>query len=89
MAVIKVEEFRGDHNKLFLTTRTSYNLSGVAVSTYSDFLKIAKARFKVANNKLRVGFGYVVGDDLYLSFRDIPKKQNKKSYYVRVAYVIN
>ncbi len=88
MAVIKVEEFRGDHNKLFLTTRTTYNLSGVDVSTYSDFVKIAKARFKVANNKLRFGFGCVVGNDLYLSFRNIPNT-NKKTYYVRVAYVIN
>ena len=89
MAVIKIEEFRGDHNKLFLTTRTiAYKSSGVDVSTYWDFVKIAKARFKVANNKLRIGFGCVVGDDLYLSFRNIPNT-NKKTYYVRVAYVIN
>lgn len=88
MAVIKVEEFRGEHNKLFLTTRTTYNLSGVDISTYSDFVKIAKARFKVANNKLRIGFGCVVGNELYLSFKNIPNT-NKKTYYVRVAYVIN
>lgn len=81
MAVIKVEEFRGEHNKLYLVTRDNRD-------NLTEFKKIAKARFKVANNKLRIGFGCVVGDDLYLSFRNIPNT-NKKTYYVRVAYVIN
>ena len=81
MAVIKVVEFRGEHNKLYLVTRDNRD-------NLTEFKKIAKARFKVANNKLRIGFGCVVGDDLYLSFRNIPNT-NKKTYYVRVAYVIN
>lgn len=81
MAVIKVEEFRGDHNKLYLVTREpSDNLT--------EFNKIAKARFKVANKKLIFTFCYIAGNELYLNYYDIPTK-TKKARFAYVAYVIN
>lgn len=59
MAVIKVEEFRGDHNKLYLTVpRTLKN--------YGELYVAAKKRFKVSYNNIIISKGWILGDSLYL-----------------------
>lgn len=59
MAVIKVEEFRGDHNKLYLTVPRS-------LKNYGELYIAAKKRFKVANNNIIISKGWILGDSLYL-----------------------
>ena len=59
MAAIKVEEFRGDHNKLYLTVPRS-------LKNYGDLYIAAKKRFKVANNNIIISKGWILGDSLYL-----------------------
>lgn len=82
MAVIKVDEFRGDHNKLYLVTRNNRD-------NIKEFKKIAKARFKVANNKLIFTFCYIAGNELYLNYCDIPTDKTKKACFKYVAYVFH
>ena len=77
MAVIKVEEFRGDHNKLYLVA---------GLKNDDEFIKIAKSRFKVANKNLKICSGWVFGDDLYLIYP--AGIIGLKARFVRVAYVI-
>jgi hypothetical protein len=65
MAVIKVEEFRGDHNKLYLTVPRS-------LKNYGELYVAAKKRFKVANNNIIISKGWIirdkiVGDTLFVS----------------------
>lgn len=62
MAVIKVEEFRGDHNKLYLTTLWR------EPTPPREFVKIAKKRFKVKNQKMRYANGWVIDNDLFLEY---------------------
>ena len=59
MAVIKVEEFHGDHNKLYLTVPRS-------LKNYGELYIAAKKRFKVANNNIIISKGWILGDSLYL-----------------------
>lgn len=64
MAVIKVEEFRGDHNKLYLTVPRS-------LKNYGELYIAAKKRFKVAKNNIIINKGWivrnkVVGDTLFV-----------------------
>ena len=65
MAIIKVEEFRGDHNKLYLTVpRTLNNFGWLYVE--------AKKRFKVANKNIIISKGWIdrdecIGDTLFVS----------------------
>lgn len=81
MANIKIEEFRGDHNKLYLIINN--------IEDIYEFKKIAKSRFKVANCKLMITFAYIVGNELYLNFDDIPKNKTKKARFVYTAFVLN
>ena len=55
----------------------------------NKFKKIAKSRFKVANHKLIITFAYVVGNELYLHFSDIPKNKMIEARYVYTAFVLN
>ena len=64
MAAIKVEEFRGDHNKLYLTVPRS-------LKNYGELHIAAKKRFKVANNNIIISKGWIVrnkivGDTLFV-----------------------
>ena len=78
MAIIKVEEFRGDHNKLYLTVPRTLN--------YFGWLYIeAKKRFKVANNNIIISKGWIVGDLLYL--QETPRRPRFVSGSVNVKPV--
>lgn len=56
---IKVEEFRGDHNKLFLTVPRSWKNA-------EELCIAAKKRFKVRTTSILIIRGWIVGDELYL-----------------------
>lgn len=56
---IKVEEFRGDHNKLYLTVPQ-------AMKYYATLYFEAKKRFKVRTTSILIVKGWIVGDELYL-----------------------
>ena len=85
MSKYKIEEFRGDHNKLYLTM----NEVVFDADDINKFIKIAKSRFKVANYKLTITFAYIVGNELYLHYYDIPNSKMKKARFVYTAFVLN
>lgn len=76
MAVIKVEEFRGDHNKLYLTFPSFRDVN--------ILLCYAKKRFKVANKRIVIKYGWVIDDDLFLNH---PKINVEGIKTVWVAFV--
>ena len=60
MKNIKIEEFRGDHNKLYLTMAHENSLNLL--------FNIAKKRFKVANKYLLSQVAWIYDDYLYLDY---------------------
>ena len=74
MAVIKVEEFRGDHNKLYLT-----------FPSFSDddiLLYYAKKRFRVANKRIVIKYGWTRGNELFLT-----KPENDHKHTIKMVWV--
>ena len=58
MSKFIIEEFRGEHNKLYLTCQHTYE-------GYGELYFAAKKRFKVANSSILIIKGWIVGDLLY------------------------
>ena len=74
---IKIEEYRGEHNKLYLTCPVKKGFGRLHL--------IAKKRFRyVPNKKIRIRLGYTVGNGL-IFIEDGETLENKRGVWV--AYI--